>query len=118
MSISFFPGQPRQLNDYISDMSPQKDIFNNAVDLFTAEQEEVRIAAAFAAGIVNSFIHFVLLKPVVLREYCHRQPSAIPAHPYSDARERSKEALAFVTCPKRGWLKILVGDLEVLIVFS
>ena len=33
-----------------SDMSPQQDIFNHAIDKFIAEQEEVRTAAAFAAG--------------------------------------------------------------------
>ena len=33
-----------------SDMSPQQDIFNQAIERFTAEQEEVRTAAAFAAG--------------------------------------------------------------------
>ena len=31
-------------------MSPQQDIFNHAIDKFIAEQEEVRTAAAFAAG--------------------------------------------------------------------
>ncbi|KAG6828860.1 hypothetical protein H0H92_006567 [Tricholoma furcatifolium] len=32
------------------DMSTQKDIFSNAIDLFGSEQEEKRVAAAFAAG--------------------------------------------------------------------
>ncbi|KAI3602368.1 cullin-associated nedd8-dissociated protein 1 [Moniliophthora roreri] len=32
------------------DMSPQQDIFNHAIEHFSAEQEEVRSAAAFAAG--------------------------------------------------------------------
>ncbi|KAK7019727.1 hypothetical protein VNI00_017966 [Paramarasmius palmivorus] len=32
------------------DMSPQQDIFNHAIQHFSAEQEEVRSAAAFAAG--------------------------------------------------------------------
>lgn len=31
-------------------MSPQKDIFTNVIDHFGAEQEEIRSAAAFAAG--------------------------------------------------------------------
>lgn len=31
-------------------MSPQQDMFNAAIDRFGAEQEEVRTAAAFAAG--------------------------------------------------------------------
>ncbi|KII94441.1 hypothetical protein PLICRDRAFT_172091 [Plicaturopsis crispa FD-325 SS-3] len=32
------------------DMSPQGDIFSNAINYFEAEQEEIRTAAAFAAG--------------------------------------------------------------------
>jgi cullin-associated NEDD8-dissociated protein 1 len=31
-------------------MSPQNDVFNNAIEHFAAEQEEIRTAAAFAAG--------------------------------------------------------------------
>jgi cullin-associated NEDD8-dissociated protein 1 len=31
-------------------MSPQADIFSNAIEHFAAEQEELRAAAAFAAG--------------------------------------------------------------------
>jgi cullin-associated NEDD8-dissociated protein 1 len=31
-------------------MSPQGDIFSNAIEHFAAEQEEMRAAAAFAAG--------------------------------------------------------------------
>lgn len=31
-------------------MSPQTDVFNNVIDHFGAEQEEIRTAAAFAAG--------------------------------------------------------------------
>lgn len=31
-------------------MSPQQEIFHQAIERFTAEQEEVRTAAAFAAG--------------------------------------------------------------------
>jgi len=38
-----------ELGRYI-DMSPQQDIFTNAIERFTDEQEEVRTAAAFAAG--------------------------------------------------------------------
>lgn len=33
-----------------SDMSLQGDVFSNAIDHFAAEQEEMRAAAAFAAG--------------------------------------------------------------------
>lgn len=33
-----------------SDMSPQRDIFNNAIEHFSAEQEDIRSAASFAAG--------------------------------------------------------------------
>ncbi|KAL0945592.1 hypothetical protein HGRIS_014751 [Hohenbuehelia grisea] len=32
------------------DMSPQHEIFNHAIELFSADQEDVRSAAAFAAG--------------------------------------------------------------------
>ncbi|KAH7922400.1 ARM repeat-containing protein [Leucogyrophana mollusca] len=32
------------------DMSPQQDIFSNTIDHFSAEEEEIRTAAAFAAG--------------------------------------------------------------------
>lgn len=35
-------------------MSPQSDIFANVIELFSAEQEEVRAAAAFAAGMSGS----------------------------------------------------------------
>lgn len=33
-----------------SDMSPQPEVFNIAIEYFSDEQEEVRTAAAFAAG--------------------------------------------------------------------
>ncbi|KAI8983266.1 ARM repeat-containing protein [Trametes punicea] len=48
------------------DMSPQHEIFNQAIDRFTAEQEEVRTAAAFAAGniAVGNLHHFL---PVVVK---------------------------------------------------
>ncbi|KAF8499003.1 TIP120-domain-containing protein [Russula emetica] len=32
------------------DMSPQQDVFNGAIELFASDQEDVRTAAAFAAG--------------------------------------------------------------------
>ncbi len=41
---------PVDVSHWRSDMSPQHEIFNYAIDKFTAEQEEVRTAAAFAAG--------------------------------------------------------------------
>ncbi|EPQ61385.1 hypothetical protein GLOTRDRAFT_30890 [Gloeophyllum trabeum ATCC 11539] len=43
------------------DMSPQHDIFTSTIDFFTAEQEEVRTAAAFAAGniAVGNLHHFL-----------------------------------------------------------
>ncbi|KAI0668620.1 ARM repeat-containing protein [Trametes maxima] len=48
------------------DMSPQHDIFNQAIERFTAEQEEVRTAAAFAAGniAVGNLHHFL---PVIVK---------------------------------------------------
>ena len=47
----------------LSDMSPQQEIFNQAIERFTAEQEEVRTAAAFAAGniAVGNLHHFLPL---------------------------------------------------------
>lgn len=33
-----------------SDMSIQHDVFDNAIDHFSAEEEDIRTAAAFAAG--------------------------------------------------------------------
>ncbi|KAI0638875.1 ARM repeat-containing protein [Trametes polyzona] len=48
------------------DMSPQHEIFNQAIERFTAEQEEVRTAAAFAAGniAVGNLHHFL---PVIVK---------------------------------------------------
>ncbi|KAI0761177.1 ARM repeat-containing protein [Trametes elegans] len=48
------------------DMSPQHEIFNHAIERFTAEQEEVRTAAAFAAGniAVGNLHHFL---PVIVK---------------------------------------------------
>lgn len=47
-------------------MSPQHDIFTHAIERFTAEQEEVRTAAAFAAGnmAVGNLHHFL---PVIVK---------------------------------------------------
>lgn len=39
----------------LSDMSIQHDVFDNAIDHFSAEEEEIRTAAAFAAGERNIF---------------------------------------------------------------
>ncbi|KAI0344168.1 ARM repeat-containing protein [Trametopsis cervina] len=48
------------------DMSPQQDIFNAAIERFGAEQEEIRTAAAFAAGniAVGNLHHFL---PVIVK---------------------------------------------------
>ncbi|KAI0089964.1 TIP120-domain-containing protein [Irpex rosettiformis] len=48
------------------DMSPQQEIFNAAIDRFGAEQEEIRTAAAFAAGniAVGNLHHFL---PVIVK---------------------------------------------------
>jgi cullin-associated NEDD8-dissociated protein 1 len=35
---------------FSSDMTPQHEIFTQAIELFSSESEEVRAAAAFAAG--------------------------------------------------------------------
>ena len=37
-----------------SDMAPQKEIFNLVIEHFNSEQEDMRAAAAFAAGECNS----------------------------------------------------------------
>jgi cullin-associated NEDD8-dissociated protein 1 len=37
----------------LSDMSIQHGVFDNAIDHFSAEEEEIRTAAAFAAGECN-----------------------------------------------------------------
>jgi hypothetical protein len=52
-------------------MSPQHDIFTNAIEHFAAEQEEIRTAAAFAAGARNHLDWlitgvFSLLNPQVI----------------------------------------------------
>lgn len=39
-----------------SDMSPQPEVFNIAVEYFSDEQEEVRTAAAFAAGTLTTLV--------------------------------------------------------------
>lgn len=39
-----------------SDMSIQHDVFDNAIDHFSAEEEEIRTAAAFAAGKCNAIV--------------------------------------------------------------
>jgi cullin-associated NEDD8-dissociated protein 1 len=46
-------------------MTPNRDIFSQAIELFGAEQEDVRLAAAFAAGniAIGNFHHF--LPPLV-----------------------------------------------------
>ncbi len=50
----------------LSDMWAQQDIFNQAIERFTAEQEEIRTAASFAAGniAVGNLQHFL---PVIVR---------------------------------------------------
>ena len=55
-----------------SDMSPQQEVFNQAIEKFTAEQEEVRTAAAFAAGniAVGNLHHFL---PLIVKMVEHDQ---------------------------------------------
>jgi hypothetical protein len=53
-------------------MSPQQDIFNHAIQHFSAEQEEVRSAAAFAAGKhFRGFLRFLCMNKE-LRKHCYR----------------------------------------------
>jgi hypothetical protein len=40
-------------------MSPQPEVFNIAIEYFSNEQEEVRTAAAFAAGALDKAVPFV-----------------------------------------------------------
>jgi cullin-associated NEDD8-dissociated protein 1 len=42
-------------------MSPQQDVFNGAIELFASDQEDVRTAAAFAAGRPSLFFPFTAL---------------------------------------------------------
>ncbi|OBZ78570.1 Cullin-associated NEDD8-dissociated protein 1 [Grifola frondosa] len=52
------------------DMCPQHDIFTQAIERFTAEQEEVRTAAAFAAGnMAVGNLHYFL--PVIVKMVEH-----------------------------------------------
>lgn len=48
-----------------SDMSDQKEVFSNAIEHFESEQEELRIAAAFAAGRCDVVFRLTSLT------YCH-----------------------------------------------
>jgi cullin-associated NEDD8-dissociated protein 1 len=41
---------------FSSDMTPQHEIFTQAIELFSSDSEEVRAAAAFAAGMLTVFI--------------------------------------------------------------
>ena len=41
-------------------MSPQPEVFNIAIEHFSDEQEEVRTAAAFAAGKSNKIVQLLL----------------------------------------------------------
>jgi hypothetical protein len=44
------------LDSCSSDFSRQKDVFSNAIEHFVAEQEDIRTAAAFAAGLFYGFL--------------------------------------------------------------
>ena len=48
----FFAHICRLMNRRISDMSQQPDIFHDSLEYFTAEEEEVRAAAASCAGML------------------------------------------------------------------
>ncbi|KAI0757560.1 TIP120-domain-containing protein [Daedaleopsis nitida] len=66
-----------EIGRYI-DMSPQQEIFNQAIERFTAEQEEVRTAAAFAAGniAVGNLHHFL---PLIVKLVEHDQEKRLPS---------------------------------------
>jgi hypothetical protein len=50
-----------------SDMSPQQEVFNNAIELFASDQEDVRTAAAFAAGQSLLVVVFYKTLPCIIR---------------------------------------------------
>lgn len=52
-----------------SDMSPQQEVFNGAIELFASDQEDVRTAAAFAAG-----------QPFFLSLSSHNLTSSLPGN--------------------------------------
>lgn len=49
-----------------SDFSPQKDLFDCAIDLFSASDEEVRSAAAFTAGNIT-IGNLPLFLPIIVK---------------------------------------------------
>jgi len=54
-------------------MSPQREIFASAIDHFAAEQEEIRAAAAFAAGQSCPYpVTVLILIYLYHRKHCHR----------------------------------------------
>lgn len=44
-------------------MSPQHEVFSNAIENFAAEQDDVKTAAAFAAGKPFSLLRFSSKRP-------------------------------------------------------
>lgn len=50
-SCEYTYGDPVEVtNEITRDMTPNRDIFAQAIELFGSDQEDVRVAAAFAAG--------------------------------------------------------------------
>lgn len=82
-----------------SDMTPQQDIFNNAVDLFSSDAEDVRAAAAFAAG-NDRFPNLHLSTQIVYRKYCHWELATLFADYCQSHRERSYKEIAVTACPQ------------------
>jgi len=87
-------------------MSPQSDVFTNAIEHFAAEQEEIRTAAAFCRGCVLSYtLHHVhiliaLYKGNIAIGNLHQFLPAILKLVQSDAKKRllSLHALKEVCC--------------------
>lgn len=84
-------------------MSPQQEIFNSSIDRFGAEQEDIRTAAAFAAG-RNSFHGCTTprLMPQILRQHHRRQSTPFPSCNSEDDRKRPCQAPSVPACTEGG----------------
>lgn len=86
-------------------MSIQHDVFDNAIDHFSAEEEEIRTAAAFAAGKCNMITVAVSSTDGKQREHCDWEPAFVsPCHPQSCGAGPIQEV---VISPRseRSWLQ-------------
>lgn len=81
----------------------QKDIFTNAIDLFSSDQEDLRVAAAFAAGKSCDVLFFSFHSNILdkYRKHRCRESPPVPSQHHPDGRKRCKEAAVIATCLKR-----------------